>query len=470
MYDAIVIGAGPAGIGYAYRAIQNKPDAKILIIEKGKSIVKRSAPCKSGKTDKCIHCQICDIMSGFGGAGAYSDGKRAGQQKDPRYHQGGNLHKYIGVEQDNYYNKVADNADVAHGASQLYVCSSNDREFAEEFDRKLEANHLFRPEVPIKHLGTSGVRELYEKYEKELIENGVKIKFNTIVTDIVHDQDGQAVAVKYQNATESGTLYSKNIVVAVGRSGSAWYESQAKKHSIEMEEQKKVDFGFRLEVDSRVMEKVDKTFYEAKVIGLYEEDQIMVRMFCTNPRGEVVTERTDGYTYVNGHADDKVYLSSKTNFAILVTYLSQDSKDPSETVRSVANRINTAADGQPIVQLYEDMKHCRATSQADFLKLNPTLKSAVAGDLSEFFPYKVIRYFIEYMDALGNVIPEINGKETIVYGPEAKFCQAAIKLDSKLHASDGCTCIGDGPGLTHGLAAAGSSGYYAADCDFPPAK
>ena len=453
-YDVLVIGAGPAGIACARELKNTYPNAKVCIIEKGHPISKRRCPSQEKKI-KCINCNVCAVLSGFGGSGANSDGKFTMPQKPGPYHIGGTLPTYIGLEETNRLIWKQHNNNMAMGAPNNIITKRDDA-FIKDFDEKLRKVGLFRADADINHIGTSGVRELYQAYEDELKKLGVEISFDTEVTDILLNS-GRIIGVILSNGAR---IKARNIVLATGRSGSKWMEEMTKKHDIAIEPEE-VDFGIRVEVPARVMELVDKNLYEAKIIGEY--GNVMVRMFCTNPYGAVVCETADGIKYVNGHADN-VRLSENTNFAVLASYKVND-KNPSRLVRNIAKLINNEGDGQPIVQRWGDLKMAAATSKLG-LELNsvtPSLRSATPGNMTTVFPEKALTAIKQYMNDLGKVIQGIDNDDTLAYGLEAKFCHSGLALNNVLECSIGAYVIGDA-GPTHGLASAAASGIHVAHC------
>lgn len=453
-YDVLVIGAGPAGVACAREVMKKYPNAKVAVIEKGHTISKRRCPAQENKI-KCINCNICGVLSGFGGAGANSDGKFTMPQKAGPYHIGGTLPNYIGLETTNKLVLEQHNNNMAMGAPNNIVTNRN-MEFICDFDEKLEKAGLFRADADVNHIGTSGVRKLYMSYEQELKELGVEIFFQTEVKDIILSERRIVGVILINNER----IRAKNIVFATGRSGSKWLEEMTNKYEIQTEPEL-VDLGVRMEVPSSVMKLVDENLYEAKIIGQYGD--VMVRMFCTNPYGAVVFETADGIKYVNGHADNKK-LSENTNFAVLATY-KVGYKNPSEMVRNIARLVNNQGNGQPVVQRWGDLIRGEATTRFN-LETNPvepTLKGACPSDMTAVFPEKALTAIKQYMKDLGKVIPGIDGDDVLAYGLEAKFCHSGLALNNQLQCSIGAFVPGDA-GHTHGLASAAASGIYVARC------
>lgn len=442
--SVLIIGGGPSGAACAKKAALG--GFKVTLIEAGSPIENRFCPANvSGKG--CVGCIPCSIMQGFGGAGAFSDGKFTMPQKPGPYHIGGDLPRYIGYNRTNELIMERFNDDLRHGGIDN-VIKDVSSSFIQELDEKLLRVGLYRAHADVNHIGTSRVQSIYSCYEKELFNLGVKIFFNTKVKDLIIS-DKTVLGV----ITESGEkFFADNVVVATGRSGASWFAEMIKKYHFP-KKPAVADFGFRVELPSKYMEDINKNLYEAKIIGSYED--MTVRMFCTNPDGAVVTERTDDTTYVNGHSDTEP-LSDNTNFAILVT----TPRYTQEMVKKLAKRICAAGNGQPLVQRYVDILNNVPSTLEDVQKCAPTLTSAKPGNLAKFFPAKELNAIHNYMAALKTVLPGLTDKEILFYGLEAKFCHPGLELTSALQVKGwNLFVIGDA-GVTHGLASAGASGLH----------
>lgn len=456
MYDVIIVGLGPAGIACARECKLRNPKANILVLEQGCPISKRRCPAQE-TGGKCINCTVCGVMSGTGGAGANSDGKFTMPQKKGLYHIGGSLPRHIGLDETNQLVFEQHKNNCAKGAPNNIVAKRNNA-FVCKLDEQLENVGLYRAEADVNHIGTSAVRELYQAYEDELKELEVEIRFNTSVKDLIMVNHHVSGVVTSKNEE----LTASHIVLATGRSGSKWIEAMCNEYDITVETEE-VDFGFRIEVPTSCMKEINDNLYEAKIIGRYGD--VQVRMFCTNPDGQVVTESAEGIKYVNGHSDNKA-LSENTNFAVLANY-SLAIPRPSDAVRNVARLINEMGKGQPVIQRWEDIVNGVATTKEGLRKnsLKPSLKSAYPGDMTGLIPEKALNAIKMYMADLGKVIPGIDGPDTIAYGLEAKFCHSGIELNNELLCNVGAYIIGDA-GCTHGLASAAASGIYVARCIF----
>lgn len=456
-YDVLIVGLGPAGIACAKDIKERNPNARVVVVDQGLPIKQRRCPAQENKTG-CINCTVCSIMSGTGGAGANSDGKFTMPQKSGLYHIGGSLPNYITLEETNKLILEQHQNNCAKGAPNNIISKTN-TEFVRDFDSALKKVGLYRADAAVNHIGTTAIRKLYNAYEEELISMSVELLFRTQVVDLIISGN-KTVGVILKNGRK---IFAKHVVIASGRSGSKWMEEMCKKHHIYLDTEQ-IDIGFRVEVLTKYMEAVNQNFYEAKIIGKYGD--VMVRMFCTNPNGEVVTETAENLKYVNGHSDDKP-ISMNTNFALLATYnLAMD--QPSQMVRALASVINALGNNQPVVQRYEDVLKNRPTTPEALARntVIPTLRSALPGDMTGVFPEKALSAIKQYVTDLSKVIPGIDNPDTLFYGLEAKFCHSGIHLNNELMCNIGAYIIGDAS-ITHGLASAAASGIYVARCIYP---
>ena len=426
-YDVIIIGAGPSGIFCAYELLKEKPDLKVLMIEKGRSIESRQCPKR--KTKKCVNCKPCSITTGFAGAGAFSDGKLS---LSPDV--GGNLPEILGYEKTVELIHESDQIYLDFGADKNVYGVDKEKEIREIRRRAINAN-LKLIECPIRHLGTEEGYKIYSRLEDHLKEIGVEMKFNTMVNDITIE-DGRATAV----TLEDGTVYEADeIVSAVGREGADWFSHICNGHGIETEVGT-VDIGVRVEVRDEVMEFLNKNLYEAKLVYYTPTFDDKVRTFCTNPSGEVATEYYEnGLAVVNGHAyKSQEFKTNNTNFALLVSKnFTKPFKTPIEYGKQIAQLSNMLCDGKILVQTYGDFKRGRRTTEERLCRNNliPTLKDAVPGDLSLVFPHRIMVDIAEMIEALDKVTPGIASDETLLYGVEVKFY--AVQLPELLRRCPG---------------------------------
>ena len=422
-YDVIIIGAGPSGIFCAYELLKEKPDLKVLMIEKGRSIESRQCPKR--KTKKCVNCKPCSITTGFAGAGAFSDGKLS---LSPDV--GGNLPEILGYEKTVELIHESDQIYLDFGADKNVYGVDKEKEIREIRRRAINAN-LKLIECPIRHLGTEEGYKIYSRLEDHLKEIGVEMKFNTMVNDITIE-DGRATAV----TLEDGTVYEADeIVSAVGR---------------------------------EVMEFLNKNLYEAKLVYYTPTFDDKVRTFCTNPSGEVATEYYEnGLAVVNGHAyKSQEFKTNNTNFALLVSKnFTKPFKTPIEYGKQIAQLSNMLCDGKILVQTYGDFKRGRRTTEERLCRNNliPTLKDAVPGDLSLVFPHRIMVDIAEMIEALDKVTPGIASDETLLYGVEVKFYSNKVVVDKDFCTSvKGLRAIGDGASVTRGLQQASANGLSVA--------
>ncbi|MDD4075559.1 MAG: NAD(P)/FAD-dependent oxidoreductase [Eubacteriales bacterium] len=453
-YDVIIIGAGPSGIFCAYELKRQRPQTRVLMIEKGRSIEARSCPKRV--TKKCVGCQPCSITTGFAGAGAFSDGKLS---LSPDV--GGNLPEMLGYEKALELIRESDAIYLSFGADKN-VYGMDNIEALTEIRRKAINANLKLIDCPIRHLGTEEGYKIYQKLQTHLLDNGVEILFNTMVKDIIIE-DGHARAV----VTEQDTFYADEIVSAVGREGAAWFKEVCEAHSIETKVGT-VDIGVRVEVRDEVMAFLNKNLYEAKLIYYTPTFDDKVRTFCTNPSGEVATEYYDnGLAVVNGHAYKSAdYKTQNTNFAILVSKnFTKPFKTPIQYGKKIAELSNMLCDGRIMVQTFGDFRRGRRTTEERMCRNNiiPTLKDAVPGDLSLVFPHRIMVDIEEMLMALDKVTPGIASDETLLYGVEVKFYSNKVVLDTGFETSiKGLRAIGDGASVTRGLQQASANGLSVA--------
>ena len=454
-FDVIIIGAGPSGIFCAYELSQKKPDLRILMIEKGRRIEDRSCPKR--KTKVCVGCKPCSITTGFAGAGAFSDGKLS---LSPDV--GGNLPQILGYEKTEQLLKESDQIYLKFGADTKVYGLNEEKEIARIRKKAIKAN-LKLIECPIRHLGTEEGYKIYQRLQEHLLGAGVRIEFNTMVENIMTAEGrGQGVV------TDKGdTFYAEEIVAAVGREGSEWLSNLCREHEIETEVGT-VDVGVRVEVRDEIMEELNKSLYEAKLVYYTPTFDDKVRVFCTNPSGEVATEYyEDGLAVVNGHAyKAEKYKTKNTNFAILVSKnFTKPFKEPIQYGKHIAQLSNMLCDGKILVQRFGDFVRGRRTTEERLLRNNitPTLKDAVPGDLSLVFPYRIMKAIEEMIYALDQVTPGMASDETLLYGVEVKFYSNKVVTDQSFETNiKGLRAIGDGASVTRGLQQASANGLSVA--------
>lgn len=454
-YDVIIIGAGPSGIFCAYELIKSCPDMSILMIEKGRPIEKRMCPKRTTKV--CVGCKPCSITTGFAGAGAFSDGKLS---LSPDV--GGNLPEILGYDKTVELLKESDNIYLEFGADTSVYGLDKQKEIQEIRRKAINAN-LKLIECPIRHLGTEEGYKIYSRLQEHLLAQGVTMKFNTMVKDILIEEN-EAKAVQ----TDKGEVYyAPEIVSAIGREGSDWFSHICNSHGIETQVGT-VDIGVRVEVRDEVMEFLNKNLYEAKLVYYTPTFDDKVRTFCTNPSGEVATEYYEnGLAVVNGHAyKSKEYKTNNTNFALLVSKnFTKPFKTPIEYGKHIAQLSNMLCDGKILVQTFGDFQRGRRTTEERLCRNNliPTLKDAVPGDLSLVFPHRIMVDIKEMLLALDKVTPGIASDETLLYGVEVKFYSNKVVVNTDFETSvKGLRAIGDGASVTRGLQQASANGISVA--------
>ena len=464
-YDVIVVGMGPGAIFMAYEMIKLDKTKKVLLIEQGKRVEERVCPIE--KTGKCMKCKpFCHITSGFSGAGAFSDGKLSLYNKeDEDFYVGGNLHKYIGVEETKKLIDYTDQIYLNFGADTKLEGTEH-KEEVNEIKKKAKKQGLTLIDIPIRHLGTEKAHELYKKLEDYLEENKIELKFETMVEDLIIE-NGVAKGVKVRNVKteDREEIYGENVVIAVGRKGANWLVNICHQHDIKTEAGV-VDIGVRYELSDEVMEKINTYMYEGKFIGRLAPYGDKVRTFCQNPSGFVSSEVYDNnLTLVNGHSyKDKK--STNTNLAILVSHHFNYAFDqPIEYGRNVAKNLNELGNGNVLVQRLGDIYRGKRTWEEELKhnKIVPTLKSAVAGDITFALGYRTMTDILQFIREMDKVVEGFANPENLLYAPEIKFYSNQVVIDQNFETNiKGLYSIGDGGGMTRGLMMASASGVQMA--------
>lgn len=453
-YDVIIAGAGPAGIFTALELTRLDPSLDILIIDKGSDIASRKCPLLSG-AGSCAQCPQCAIVSGWGGAGAYSDGKLT---LSPDV--GGFLERYISREQLVSLIEYVDGVYLQYGASSLVY--GGDEDAVNAIARRALENGLKFIPSKIRHIGTNKCRELLSAMYEELRDK-VSIIFRSAIDEIVTAEGDEGGVVRGVRL-EGGTFYSAPcVVLAPGREGSKWLESVTRQLGIKTL-QNPVDLGVRVEVPASVMSKLTEVVYEPKFIYKSMRFNDTVRTFCVNPHGEVVKEHLGGVWAVNGHSYTEKR-TDNTNFALLVSsFFTEPFDEPISYGRHIAELANFLGRGV-LVQRLGDLRAGRRSTEGRINsgKVVPTLRDATAGDLSFVLPYRHMTAILEMLDALERVAPGVNSEHTLLYGVEVKFYSLQLKLSETLETSvKGLFAVGDGAGVSRGLVQASASGVLAA--------
>jgi uncharacterized FAD-dependent dehydrogenase len=459
-FDAIIVGAGPAGIFAALELLKHEPKARIAILERGRLVKDRA--CPKSRTIKCVHCKPCGITTGVGGAGTFSDGKLS---LSPEV--GGRMTDYIGESNTKELIEYVDNVYLEHGGNKTVYY---DEDFAQKVDIQARSYGLKLIKCPIRHLGTeNSARIMDELYRKIASHPNIFFKTNTFVKHLDVLQ-GEVKGVLLEKATEIdnhrfANLYSENVIVAVGRSGSNWLYEECKRQSVKLKNNE-IDIGVRIELPRYITDNITDKLYEFKLIHYSNTFEDKVRTFCMNPGGFVSQENyDDGLALVNGHCYDKVK-SDNTNFALLVSsQYHEPFDDPISYGKYIAKLANMLTGGGIMVQRLEDIKKGRKTTYERLKRayLTPTLKDAVPGDLCSVLPYRHMMAILETLEVMDNICPGIYGKDTLLYGIEAKFYSSRVEVDKNLQSQiKGLYFVGDGAGITRGVIQASISGVVAA--------
>lgn len=447
-YDVIIIGAGPGGIFSAYELINKHSNLKIAVFEAGNELAKRKCPIDGDKVKSCIQCKTCAIMSGFGGAGAFSDGKY-----NITNDFGGTLYEYIGKKKAIELMKYVDKINVEHGGQncKLYTTAGS------HFKKLCIQNQLNLLDASVRHLGTDINYVVLENIYNEL-KDKVEWHFNTHIDSVEKLSDGFKVECK------KGEFTCKDCIISVGRSGSKWMEGICDHLGI-VTHSNRVDIGVRVELPAVVFSHLTDELYESKIVYRTKNYEDAVRTFCMNPKGSVVNENTNGIITVNGHSyEDPEKQTENTNFALLVSkHFSEPFKDSNGYGESIA-RLSNMLGGGVIVQRFGDLVSGRRSNPKRIEEgmVEPTL-AATPGDLSLVLPKRILDGIIEMIYALDKIAPGTANPDTLLYGVEVKFYNMEVELDENLETvHKGLYVIGDGSGVTHSLSHASASGVYVA--------
>ena len=447
-YDIIIIGAGPGGIFSAYELVKNKPELKVAVFESGHALNKRHCPIDGVKIKSCINCKSCSIMSGFGGAGAFSDGKY-----NITNDFGGTLYEYIGKRKAIELMQYVDDINMAYGGKGTKLYSTAGTKFKKECIQ----HDLHLLDASVRHLGTDINYIVLENLFAEL-ENKANFFFDTPVETVKILENGYEVVTAKESYTCDKCIFS------VGRSGSKWMEKVCKELEIPTKSNR-VDIGVRVELPADVFSHLTDELYESKIVYRTEKYGDKVRTFCMNPKGAVVNENTNGIITVNGHSyEDPAKQTENTNFALLVAkHFSEPFKDSNGYGESIA-RLSNMLGGGVIVQRFGDLIRGRRSTQSriDEAFITPTLQ-ATPGDLSLVLPKRILDGIIEMIYALDKVAPGTANDDTLLYGVEVKFYNMEVEVSDKLESRyKGLYIIGDGSGITHSLSHASASGIHVA--------
>ena len=447
-YDVIIIGAGPGGIFSAYELKKLNPDLKVAVFEAGHALHKRRCPIDGDKIKSCINCKSCSIMSGFGGAGAFSDGKY-----NITNDFGGTLYEYIGKQKALELMHYVDEINMKFGGDGCKLYSTAGSKF-----KKLCMQHdLHLLDASVRHLGTDVNYVVLENLYAEL-KDKVDFFFDTPVETVDMIEGG------YQVNCHSGSYTCPKCIVSVGRSGSKWMEGICRDLKIPTKSNR-VDLGVRVEIPAEIFSHLTDELYESKIVYRTQKYGDKVRTFCMNPKGAVVSENTNGIITVNGHSyEDPAKQTGNTNFALLVAKsFTEPFKDSNGYGESIA-RLSNMLGGGVIVQRFGDLVNGRRSTpkRIESSFTTPTL-SATPGDLSLVLPKRILDSIIEMIYALDKIAPGTANYDTLLYGVEVKFYNMEVSVDENLQCCyDGLYIIGDGSGITHSLSHASASGVHVA--------
>ena len=448
MYDVLVIGAGPGGIYSVYELVNRNPDLKIAVFEAGHSLEKRKCPIDGEKIKSCINCKSCSIMSGFGGAGAFSDGKY-----NITNDFGGTLYEYIGKKKALELMEYVDDINMRFGGegTKLYSTAGT------KFKKICMQNDLHLLDASVRHLGTD-INYIVLQNLYAYLKDKVEFYFDTPVERVSIVDDS------YQITCDKGEFTGKNCIISVGRSGSKWMEKVCQELDIPTNSNR-VDLGVRVEIPAEIFSHLTDELYESKIVYRTQQYGDKVRTFCMNPRGAVVNENTNGIITVNGHSyEDPKLQTQNTNFALLVSkHFSEPFKDSNGYGESIA-KLSNMLGGGVLVQRFGDLIRGQRSTKKRIEEsfVTPTL-NATPGDLSLVLPKRILDGIIEMIYALDKVAPGTANDDTLLYGVEVKFYNMEVEVDENLETKHkGLYMIGDGSGITHSLSHASASGVYVA--------
>ena len=454
-YDVVIVGAGPAGLFAAYELKNKSKNLKVAILEKGKSVKDRVCPMNKTKKN-CLNCNPCNILSGYGGAGTFSDGKlnfipKLGKSDLFKYMSQSEAYEIID-ETEEIFNKF-------HMDSEVFPSNLDE---AKEIEKKIAVQGSRLLLIKQKHLGSDHLPEYIQGFSDYLEEQGVDLYDNTNVIDVVSNEEKYEVIYNHLKTKES--VIAKNVIIAPGREGARWTQEFADKYKIPYNSQS-IEIGVRIEVRKEILEDICSVIYDPTIFIKTDTYSDEIRTFCTNPGGFVAKENYYGYICVNGHSLKEIK-SNNSNFAFIskVT-LTQPTTNTRQYGESIARIANVLGDGKPIIQTLKDLRSGRRSEWHRINKgfIEPTLKDCVAGDLALVLPHRIITNIVEGLEKLDKIIPGVNNDETLLYGPEIKFFSNEIETDNKFKIKDkNIYFIGDGAGKAGNIVTAAATGLVAA--------
>jgi len=447
-YDVVIVGSGPAGI-FSALEISGKSDLKVLMLDKGLDLTERKCPASRGLG--CIKCETCSLLQGWGGAGAFSDGKLTLSTE-----VGGWLDSYVSKERLAELIDYVDSIYLKYGAPKRTYGVDHDK--IEDIERKVTFAGLRLIHQKLRHMGTERCYETLKNMRRDL-DKAVEVRTRVEVKDVIV-KGGRVVGVR---TSKGEVINAKYVILAPGRSGAEWLNLETQALGLKTLNNP-VDVGVRIEVKAPVLEELTEALYEPKLIYYSKTFDDQVRTFCVNPYGEVITEAYNNILTVNGqsYADRK---TENTNFAILVsTSFTEPFKEPIAYGKYLAHLANLISGGI-IIQRYGDLEAGRRSTPERIKRsmVTPTLQSATPGDLSYVLPFRYLTDIMEMMKALDQIAPGVASRHTLIYGVEVKFYSSRLELTNELETGvKNLFAIGDGAGITRGLVQSSASGVIAA--------
>ena len=455
MYDVLIVGAGPAGLFTAYELLEKNDKLKVAILDRGLKVDKRFCPMNKNKTE-CKNCKPCGILSGYGGAGTFSDGKLNFVPKLGKT----DLFKYMGMQDAE--NLIEDTERIFNKFnmdSKVYPTNMDEAQKIKENIAKVGASLLI---IKQKHLGSDKLPGYINDISNHLKNKGADLFEHADVIDITKEKKGYTI--KYLDNKEEKTLKSKYVVVAPGRTGAKWIQELADKYKIPYVSQS-IEIGVRVETRREILKEITDVIYDPTIFIKTKTYGDEIRTFCTNPGGFVTKENYEGYICVNGHSLKEIK-SNNSNFAFIskvtLTHPTTNTRLYGESIARIANVLG---DGKPIIQSLKDLKQGRRSEWHRIEKgfIEPTLKDCVAGDLSLVLPHRIILNILEGLETLDKIIPGVNNDETLLYGPEIKFFSNEITTDNNMKIeNEDIYFVGDGAGKAGNIVAAAATGLVAA--------
>jgi uncharacterized FAD-dependent dehydrogenase len=458
MYDVAIIGAGPAGIFTALELMKEAPAKRVLLMDLGKSLSKRNCPARA--SGKCLHCKPCAIISGWAGAGAFSDGKLS-----LSYEVGGNITDYMPADMAQSLINYADGVYTRFGAPNT-VHGRNDARVS-EIAYEASRHNICLVRCPVRHMGTEySASVLQHMYDTLVAHPNFTFMDETAATEII-EENGAVTGVKAQNASGEFVVMAPCVVIAPGRGGAEWLAEEARRLGLDTRNNE-VDIGVRVEAPNSIMDHLTQHLYEAKLVYYSDTFENRVRTFCMNPGGIVSEEHYEGgIAVVNGHSyHARERRTENTNFAMLVsTRFTEPFDQPIKYGNYIAQLGNMLTGGGIMVQRLGDLVQGRRTDPSRLRKSTtiPTLTTAVPGDLSFVLPHRHLTSIIESLRAFDKIAPGLYSKNTLLYGVEVKFYSSKLYVDNRFRTQiAGLYAIGDGAGITRGLMQASVTGIAVA--------